>query len=70
MDGQPLRYRTETDTTFVQYSVGEDGRVDGGDANPMPDKSGSRNIWTRKDVVWPAATLPEEIEAFRKDTKN
>jgi hypothetical protein len=35
-DGAPLRYR-RTDDGVVVYSVGEDGRDDGGDANPPPN---------------------------------
>jgi len=31
--GQPLRYRIERDGRFTLYSVGEDGRDDGGDEN-------------------------------------
>jgi hypothetical protein len=37
-DGQPLRYR-RTDSGAVIYSVGEDGRDDGGERTPPPDKT-------------------------------
>ena len=39
MDGQPLRYRLNTDGTYTLYSVGQDGRDDNGDPT--------------KDEVWP-----------------
>jgi hypothetical protein len=68
MDGQPLRYRTNADGSFTLFSVGEDGKDDGGDASMLPDKTGLRALWNRKDVVWPAPALPEEIEAFRKES--
>jgi hypothetical protein len=35
MDGQPLRYRLEAGGQFRLWSVGEDFRDDGGDANPI-----------------------------------
>ncbi len=55
MDGQPLRYRLNADGSFTLYSVGEDGRDDGGDplletaaegAPPLAFGSG-------RDLVWP-----------------
>ena len=30
MDGQPLRYRRNADGTFLLYSIGENGKDDGG----------------------------------------
>lgn len=45
IDGQPLRYR-RTGVGAVIYSVGEDGRDDGGDPNPPPDG------WLPRDVVF------------------
>jgi hypothetical protein len=42
-DGKPLRYR-RTDTGAIIYSVGEDGRDDGGDTQPRPGKSVPRDI--------------------------
>jgi hypothetical protein len=44
-DGAPLRYR-RSDGGAVVYSVGEDGRDDGGDPNPPPGK------WRPRDVVF------------------
>jgi hypothetical protein len=67
MDGKPLKYRLNADKTFVLYSVGEDGKDDGGDTALVPGKAGLRNLWGRKDFVWPAPALPEEIEAYRRE---
>lgn len=56
--GTPLHYRRNADGTFTLYSVGEDGRDDGGD--PTPRVPGSKiEFWSGKDVVWPAAVWPE-----------
>jgi hypothetical protein len=68
MTDQPLRYRLKDDGMFVLYSVGEDGRDDGG--IPMPGQSsGPLNLyvlklWEGADAVWPVAATPEEIEAY------
>jgi hypothetical protein len=69
MDGQPIKYRLEPDNTSVLYSVGEDYKDDGGDASALPGKTGTRNIWNRKDLVWPQPASPEEIEMFRKEKR-
>ena len=67
MDGKPLKYRRNADGGFTLYSVGEDGKDDGGDASLLPDKTGSRNRWSRKDFIWPAPALPEEVEVWRRE---
>jgi hypothetical protein len=69
MDGQPLRYRRNADGSFTLYSVGENLTDDGGDAALPPDRKSFRNLWTRKDYVWPAPALPEEIEAYREEQR-
>lgn len=57
MDGKLLRYRPNADGTFTLYSVGTDGKDDGGD--PTPITSGKRlvTLWYGRDAVWqlPAA---------------
>jgi hypothetical protein len=68
MDGRPLRFRQQPDRGFVLYSVGEDGRDDGGDAGLAPGKTNLRNIWDRKDAVWPAPATADEIEVYRADS--
>ena len=67
MDGKPMKYRVNADGSFTLYSVGADGKDDGGDASMLPEKSNSRNLWDRKDFIWPAPALPEEVEAYRKE---
>jgi hypothetical protein len=67
MDGKPIKYRLNADGTFTLYSVGEDGKDDGGDASVLPDKTSFRILWNRKDFVWPAPATPEEVETFRKE---
>jgi len=52
MNAEPFRYRREGDTGFVLYSVGEDGKDDGGDPTPVTKVSQS-DWWTGRDVVWP-----------------
>lgn len=69
MDGQPLRYHRNADGSFTLYSVGENLTDDGGDAALLPDRESFRNLWTRKDYVWPAPALPEEIEAYREEQR-
>jgi hypothetical protein len=52
MDGKPLRYRKESDGKFLLYSVGTDGKDDGGD--PAPETNDTlRQIWDGRDAVWP-----------------
>lgn len=61
MDGQPLRYRPTEGGKFVLYSVGEDGKDDGGDPSASPGKERYRRITDGRDFVWPiAATAAEE----------
>ena len=63
MDGKPMRYRLDPDGQFVLYSVGEDGKDDGGD--PTPAKASEvLGLWEGRDAVWPlAATNETEREA-------
>ena len=67
MDGKPIKYRLDAGGAFVLYSVGTDGHDDGGDTALLPDKTNRRNLWDRKDCVWPAPALPDEITAYRKE---
>lgn len=66
MDGQPIKYRLNPDGSFVLYSVGEDGKDDGGDMT-LPEGSQSRDLWKRRDYVWPAPATPEEVEEYRRN---
>ncbi len=57
MDGQPLRYRLNSDGSFTLYSVGEDAQDDGGDPSTA-DSDKDRLIkspWVARDWVWPRA---------------
>ncbi len=67
MDGKPLRYRLNADGSFTLYSVGEDGKDDGGDTTLPPDQMSIQYLWNRKDFVWPSPATPEEVEAYRKE---
>jgi len=70
MDGKPVKYRPGANDTFILYSVGEDLQDDGGDTTLPPEKKNFKNLWDRKDFVWPAAASPEEVEAYRKESAN
>lgn len=61
MDGQPLRYRLNPDGTFLLYSVGADGKDDGGD--PRPKEGESASILRGRDFVWPQPATDTEIES-------
>lgn len=54
MSAKPLCYRLDTDGTFTLYSVGEDGRDDGGDAT-LAGTTNKFEFWSGRDAVWPVA---------------
>jgi hypothetical protein len=56
-NGGVLHYRPQAEGMFLLYSVGEDGKDDGGDPRLV---NGSR--FTR-DLVWPMPATPEEVRA-------
>ncbi len=67
VDGQPLRYRPNTDGTFLLYSVGEDGKDDGGDPSLQKNIQSSNFYWQNPralDWVWPQPATPEEIQKY------
>ena len=66
MDGKPVKYRRNEDGSFILYSVGEDGKDDGGDGSLPPGKEKSSNLWARKDFIWPSPATLEEVLAWRK----
>jgi hypothetical protein len=71
MDGKILRYRLQPDGGFVLYSVGLDGKDDGGDSTPPgKDKKNYHQIWDGRDAVWPAAATEEEALAAMKAAKD
>lgn len=57
MTGQPFRYRRTDDGWFQLYSVGEDGKDDGGVFRTKPKE-------TIKDWPWPVPTRPEAGSLF------
>jgi hypothetical protein len=66
MDGNSIRYRPiRGGEGFMLFSVGSDGVDDGGDGSLISGDSGVHAPWERKDVLWPQAALPEEVESFR-----
>ena len=65
MDGKPVRYRRQNDGSSILYSVGEDGMDDGGDASLQPKTASERDLWKRKDFVWPAPATPDELAKLR-----
>ncbi|WCJ58488.1 hypothetical protein NXS98_12235 [Fontisphaera persica] len=54
VDRQPLRYRLEADGRFTLYSIGADGRDDGG-------RSGERSLEHAPDWVWPQPATEKEF---------
>ncbi len=66
MDGQPIKCRLNTDGSFTLYSVGEDGKDGGGDLT-LSEGVKSRDLWRRKDYVWPAPATPEEVGEYRRE---
>jgi hypothetical protein len=65
MDGKPLRYRRKNDGAFLLYSVGEDGKDDGGDASPPQTDSSTYKIWYKmRDAVWPTRATAEEVAKY------
>lgn len=68
VDGQPLRYHPNPDATYLLYSIGLNGKDDGG--NPSLDVSSSStyyNNWLNLhafDWVWPQPATPAKIQAF------
>jgi hypothetical protein len=63
VDGQPLRYRRNGDGSFLLYSIGEDGKDDGGDPRPAEDTKSFQ--WQRgRDWVWPQPATAAEVQKF------
>lgn len=65
-DGKPLRYHPSADETYLLYSVGDDGKDDGGD--PTMTTSGNSSFYWQnphaRDWVWPQPATPEEVQFF------
>jgi hypothetical protein len=52
MSARPLCFRLKEDGGYVLYSVGLDGKDDGGDPTSMP--GGTPSLWGGRDAVWPS----------------
>ena len=71
VDGEPLRYRANSNGTFVLYCVGEDGKDDGGNPKPADEKSKSLQWQGGRDWVWPQPATAKDVEAyFESQEKN
>ena len=69
VDGKPLRYKLNSDGTFLLYSIGENGVDDGGDPALEKGVSSSSFNWQNPhalDWVWPEPATEEEIQAYYK----
>jgi hypothetical protein len=69
VDGQPLRYRRNDDGTFLLYSVGENGKDDGGDPSLEKDKH-LNLLWLNPyalDWVWPQPAAAAEIQKYYEE---
>jgi hypothetical protein len=69
-DGQPLRYRRNADGTFLLYSVGENGKDDGGDPSLEKGVTGSSFYWQNYralDWVWPQPATAAEIQKYYEE---
>ena len=73
-DGQPLSYRWNADGTFLLYSVGENGKDDGGNPSLEKGVESPSLQWQDRhalDWVWPQPASAEEIQAYSaKQAKN
>ena len=62
MNNKPLAYRLADKGSPLLYSVGDDGRDDGGDFSLATATKEYRKIWDGKDAVWPSPASAEEAE--------
>ena len=70
VDGEPSRYKLNSDGTFLLYSIGENGKDDGGNPSLVKDAEGSSLNWLNPralDWVWPQPATEEEIQAYYKN---
>lgn len=59
MDGRPLRYRRQdNEAGFILYSVGTDGKDDGGSTEVEDQEGQYRTPFDGKDWVWPRLVEP------------
>jgi hypothetical protein len=66
-DGMPLRYRRDAGGTFLLYSIGDNGKDDGGDPSPGKGVTTPYFYWQNPhalDWVWPQPATAEEVQNF------
>jgi hypothetical protein len=66
-DGKPLRYHPNADGTYLLYSVGPDGKDDGGDPSLEKGVTSSNHYWQNDhalDWVWPQPATAAEIQKY------
>lgn len=75
MDGKPLRYRLNSDGTYLLYSVGENGEDNSGDPTPAASSPGALGLtplsnywWAGRDAVWPLPASAAEVAADEAKT--
>jgi len=67
MNGRPLRYRRNADSTFTLYSVGQNCADDGGSVERDLDSSPYGGwFWRTCDAVWPMPATAEEVAAIQR----
>jgi hypothetical protein len=59
MNGERLRYHRDLDQSYRLYSVGADGKDDGGDPEPVNAWQRYSSIWDGRDAVWLQLGQPE-----------
>jgi hypothetical protein len=70
VDGQPLRYRRNSDRTFLLYSIGENGKDDGGDPSLEKGVTSLSYNWQNPhalDWVWPQPASSEEVQKYYEE---
>ena len=65
LSAKPLRYRLRADGSCLLYSVGEDGKDDGGDPTPPPGTP--PGLWEGRDAVWPSPAIEPSVSPPQPD---
>jgi hypothetical protein len=65
MDGHDLRYRLNSDGTYLLYSVGDDGVDNGGD--PIPSQGRRPGFLNGRDWVWPRPATADEVQVYETE---
>lgn len=66
MDGKPLRYRREADSTYVLYSIGLNGKDDGGIRRSIKDEVVTPTLEKRYGQQ-PLTNLPKSVTSARRE---